>query len=906
MQITQFVLCPDKSGARFVRRYLAEHLSSIHLQVGTWVELINLTQSSFCLPDQSFDWVEMVRKAMQQLEIERTKRSQPYTWSNSFKMAEEAVVEIIAAELAELLTARKPSSKSIKQLKPFKKTTVRYQQRLNDLLTLHEKMEGQLPPDLAIIDQVIHTDKEFAIRDIQVLYDGKDFLFSAWQSTLIDYLNDGLTQKNKTVELAFKALKTARGQKKTALNQLQTQLFSIQPKRIKYDSSAQFLAVRDPLEEVELLAYMIQHALKSDKALKTCEIALLLPKNDYYSNLVRSVFTQAGLPTSGLVTKVGCRDLGKELIYLFLFCRQSTATPAMAYAALLGSSLMPCSKSYANKLAQTCFNGENAIKQTVEHLDGVLKDIVELILAKDKDESSEQLLSDLDDLLNLVDKQDRSGAYKTAVQAVEIIRPYIPLKTPIDWPLLLKMVTPLHFTQEQTANFSQEGIAIFTENEMAWRPVKQLFVLGFVDGAYPQQKLKSTFFLEEEKQQLAKQLDLNWRSVEQYNHLKREVFKQQLSIASDLINFVIPLNGINGDKLAASASLDYIAQLFSNISSPDELIKNLDIVAERASVKGLPAAKKIKTSADRTMDIVDLQFDMDLLDYRKDKKGKAKPESPSGFETLMVSPLAWLFSRTHIESKAWEIQELDVMTMGSIAHKVFELLFEKGKTMPTVNKITKQIPLFIEQAALESAPFLNTPEWHIEKTLLVQETIEAAIVWASLLKTSKAEIVANEMALTGVIYGCAIRGFADCVFKLPGNEYIVVDYKKTKAQNRTPRMEKGYDLQASLYRKMISRKGGGIDATTKQISVMYYTLNDQEILMDKANDQLPQARAYGNIDEHALVLLKQRISELKGGKIKLNKVGDSETIGKETGITPYALDNSPLIGKFSHAAEETE
>jgi len=133
-----------------------------------------------------------------------------------------------------------------------------------------------------------------------------------------------------------------------------------------------------------------------------------------------------------------------------------------------------------------------------------------------------------------------------------------------------------------------------------------------------------------------------------------------------------------------------------------------------------------------------------------------------------------------------------------------------------------------------------------------------------------------------------------------------VDYKKTKAQNRTPRMEKGYDLQASLYKKMISRKGSDVDVPEKKISVMYYTLNDQGVLMDKVNDQIPQARAYGKIDEHALILLKQRIDELKKGIIKLNTEGDKEAIAKETGITPYALDNSPLIRRFSHAAEESE
>jgi len=272
----------------------------------------------------------------------------------------------------------------------------------------------------------------------------------------------------------------------------------------------------------------------------------------------------------------------------------------------------------------------------------------------------------------------------------------------------------------------------------------------------------------------------------------------------------------------------------------------------------------------------------------------------------MISPLAWLFSRTHIEAKSWQIQNLDVMTMGSLAHRVFELLFEKGEPIPPCNKITEEIPNLLDQASTEIAPFLNTPEWHVEKTLLVKETIEAALVWRELLMTSKAEIVANEMELTGVIYGCAIRGFADCIFKLSNNDYIVVDFKKTNAQKRIPRMEKGYDLQASLYKEMMLSIGSDFNIKKQQISVMYYTLNDQEILMDKSCDQLPDARIYPHIDKEALVLIKQRIDELKKGIIKLNHAGDDKKIEDETGITTYALDDSPLIRKFSHAMEESE
>ena len=902
MQLTKFVLCPDKSSARFIKRFIAEQSSLIHLQVGTWLELLNLAQSRFCLPDQSSDWVAMVKTAIEELEAEMTDDSLGYTWSASFKVAKDSVAQIVAEELAELLVSTPPISTD--KIKPFKNPKNRYQKRLNDLLSLHAQMGEQLPPDLDIIKKIINADKTSAIGNLEIIYPESDFLFSAWQQALIDYFNDGRTNTDELLEQAFKELKVTRGQENTALHHLQTQLFSTEPKTIKYDSSIQFLAVRDPLEEVEIVAYMIQQALQKDDTLQQKDIAVILPEHDYYANFVDQVFAEAGIAVAGLAKKTGVCDLGRELIYLFLYSRQSTATPAMVQAALFNSNLMPCSKQYANKLAQACFNGENSVKQFVQDLDGTLKEIVELVLSKDKNDSAEQLLMDLETLIKLTHNKRMGDAYKTAVETVESIRPYITVTTPVDWPLLLKMVTPVHSTQKEVGTFSQEGVAVFSETEMAWRPVKRLFVLGFVEGVYPQQKDESAFFLTEEKQQLSEQLGLNWISVDQHNSLKREVFKQQLSMVSHSINFMLPIRAVNGNTQTASASLGYIASLYADIHAPDDLIKNLDIQAERITVKGLPKTKQINTVSARSLDIHDLKFNMDLLEYRKDKEGNTKPESPSSFEKLMVSPLAWLFSRTHIEAKEWEVQTLDVMTMGSLAHRVFELLFEKDKPISSHPLILKQVPILLEQAATEIAPFLNSPEWHIEKVLLQKETIEAAVVWAELLKNCEAQIVANEMELTGVIYGCAIRGFADCIFKLSNNDYIVVDFKKSTAQKRTPRMEKGFDLQASLYKEMMLKQDSDFKVEKQQISVMYYTLNDQEILMDKSYDQLPNAKVYQNIDSEALGLIKKRIDELKKGIIKLNTEGDDKVIEDETGITTYALKDSPLIGKFSHAKGE--
>jgi ATP-dependent helicase/nuclease subunit B len=57
---------------------------------------------------------------------------------------------------------------------------------------------------------------------------------------------------------------------------------------------------------------------------------------------------------------------------------------------------------------------------------------------------------------------------------------------------------------------------------------------------------------------------------------------------------------------------------------------------------------------------------------------------------------------------------------------------------------------------------------------------------------------------------------------------------------------------------------------------------------------------------HAMALIRRRLDEARAGRLCLNRAGDQAFFEKEAGITPYALENSPLIPLFTVDGEAEE
>ena len=104
-----------------------------------------------------------------------------------------------------------------------------------------------------------------------------------------------------------------------------------------------------------------------------------------------NTFRLAGLALSGHPSEHWKRDLGREVLFHFLYCRHKPA-PAMALAVCLSSPLMPWSRKEGANMAQEVMNG----RYTLKPFYGADKDAREMLdLIRDEDLVPKRLIAAL-------------------------------------------------------------------------------------------------------------------------------------------------------------------------------------------------------------------------------------------------------------------------------------------------------------------------------------------------------------------------------------------------------------------------------------------------------------------------------------------------------------------------------
>lgn len=905
-QITQYLLVPDSSAARRTRRMLAENGACKGIVVGTWTELVEYARNAYLVPAPGNDWDEIFNKNMAAM-------SDAF-WAESYAVSPQESGKAVESVFCELVSASDPGSHF--QTPCPDQLPERLRRQLEDLNQLAGFLDGQLPAELTIMRDLIADDSGEYIRNIHVYYvDGVPPL-TRWQISLIEKLNNeaGMSVDDQ-LDAALRDVlsEVERSGPPNSLSTLQAGLYLHPENKVALDGSVQWVGTRDFLHEAEIAAGMVQAMLDEHEDLRPADIGLLLPESFEYSVAIDDAFTRAGLAVSGLPVERWQRDLGREALFHFLYCRQKPA-PAMALAVCLSSPLMPWSREEGEVLAQNVMDGDYRLRPF--HTAGKNARAM-LDLLREGDEAPNTLIQALQSFAALLDGGEESvGHVHQARATTDRLCALLEDAPVIDWVGLRQVSSPRTITTGDSPDFNLEGITVCREGHEPWRSVRYLIVFGFAAGNYPTTPGTSPVFSADDLNTIRDHLNLAVETPDIELRHRRSRFKRQLSAASDFVTFLVPHRDTSGAGQAPSESLVFMHQLFD---APEDLVFELDSAEDREHVRYLAQVEGNEPEPPRAIVAKDIQFNSNLLSLRSDAEGNLKPESPSSLETLMVSRLAWLLRRLRAEPLGWTPEGPNVMLLGTLAHQVFEDLFQSGQPLPEREAVPARIDTLLDDAIKKHGPFLRAAQWQVERRHLAAGITKAALAWREVLQTLGAEILGSEEWLEGMFEGIPIHGQADVLLGLSDHRLLVVDYKRSSAKSRRPRMQRGYDSQASLYRTMLQTGGPKdkestelIDCLSKvdQVGIVYYMLNDQTALTDSAlieSGGIPGWEVLeGDVASHAIGLIRKRIQEVQKGLLCLNREDDAVYFEKQAGVKPFALENSPLIPLFTVSGEAKE
>jgi hypothetical protein len=611
---------------------------------------------------------------------------------------------------------------------------------------------------------------------------------------------------------------------------------------------------------------------------------------------IARAFARQGVPLSGLPASLPERDIiGETALHLALAKRPPT--PAMVLASLALSPLMPWSAQTGRDLAESLMGGDfrgEVLSPTPAHKE-LWTDI----------RAAAGSLSQLRFLMDRICDQIAQGS------EVRARLPIPPGEGSPDWEAILRgiQIAP---QSAPDPDRNLEGVSLWKAQESPWRPCRHLFVTDFTDGLYPTRPRANSMFLDSEIARIREATGLHLRGRAEGLAQALSLFDQQLQSASGSVTFLIPWRDLSGARLQPSAGLSLVARAIAGVEDAADLILDLS----RMRPGDWPVAHHRLLPLPDPLELPEaLQFaGRDLLALRRKDDGTTKPQSPSRLETLLVSPLAWLLAEVEANDMSWSAEELDVMAKGNIAHDVFEHVFLKDQPIPDRAALTIAVTAAYDRALTRHASFLRSASWDMERQGLEREILQAALRWRDHLLALGAKIIGNEVWLSGEAHGINLHGKADAILELPDGAILIVDHKKSGTSGRRKRMEKGWDLQAALYRDMIARpirrEGDGMDPLIgRGVAIAYHLMNDGGLLTSGlALAEGSPARDMGDaVNTAAVGRLAERLAELGAGRVVLNTTADEGFFKKEAGFTPYALtDGSALVTAFIRQVEEEQ
>lgn len=832
-------------------------------------------------------------------------------WSESYKNAPRETLSAVSGALRNLMLATHqidPAEIDISKLE----LGSRLRHHVEALLGLWVAMGDAIPLDLQVMRHVIRSNGSDALEALPII-DTSELRFSTqaeteFRAALIRHhgMADADAQRlwQERQSSVYQEAKEA-----TCLGHAQRGLLGKVAATLPPDGSLSFWGVRDLAEEAELAAAISQQLIDQGSAPE--DIAILLPEDPGYQQHIGSAFQATGIALSGLPISAPRRDIATETLLHFALAL-NTPAPAMVLASLYVSPLMPWPVETGAALAHEVMKGRFQPSLT-KSFDGKAKRLFRA-LRDDRARNASNVSAQLDLLAQCLSDED---GYRDDVKSLRAqlpnLKSLLATMDQTNWERLLEELNPAAPISSPPERFV-EGVSVFSEVSLPWRPAKHLLVLGTVGGRYPRASSASPLFLDSELEELEQLTGIKIPGRADHLAVGLELFRRQFSVASESCTFFYPMRGLDGSRQSTSTALSLIARTVRDmnkpggkaVEEPKELIKDIRSTPREewpCSARTIPSIERVLM--EQIPESGQVKLGRDLFMSRLDSDGNPRRQSPSRLEKLMVSPLAWTLAEFGAEEVVWAPETYDHILSGTLAHEVLEYLFPKDSPLPDDLEINAKVGGFLDQAVRKYAPFLNGPLWKVERQGLERDIIRAAKKWSAALSTIGAKVIDNEMDLMGEAHGLNLFGRADCLLSLPDGRLLIIDHKKSSSNNRRERMQVGWDLQLGLYRAMLLKPAlkesilNGLLKSKPEIGVAYHLINDSGILV---NGMQLAGEGFEIIDTdisaQAIEKLLERIAEVSTGVVSLNFADDVTFFEKTAKTTPYALQDSALVAAF--------
>lgn len=845
--------------------------------------------------------------------VEASGAGQP--WADSLAVAPDQTITAIGAMLRQVMLATRhlESAQIDTSGLPEGSRARLHLEALHDLWAAHLEI---LPADLRSLKHFLACEPSDALQPFFLVWSRDNLNLRPLEIAVLEKLERSsghVGEDDPDVARLISARAIAAAPQTVLAGHIQRNLLEPAVSRLPADDSVALLSVRDSLTECEATVAIIQRWLAEDEQLVPSDIGIMIPNAGDYAAYLGDVLASSGLHASSLPSAPALRSIGAEAVLHFVQCRRRPA-PAMALASLYCSPVMSWAATVGNLLARRVMEGDFAptIAETLDDRAAALFTLIRSASPASNAQFKEQLRR-FSQLLNS-DEALRPAIQEARAQIGRLVSAAgsAPDAAEPDWEKLIPIAANYQASATERGPYYLGGVAVMLGHEAPTRRFRKLIVLGFNDGAYPTAPAGNPFFLDSEVALISEKVGIVLPSQASQLEAALTLFKGQIGVASEQLIILLAERDRLGSAVSPSSTLPLLARLVAGCEDPEDMV--LPMTRGEGSIwdRLIAWQPAIEFKSPEQMPIpVHFELGFDLLAIRKKDDGTPRPQSPSRLEKLLVSPLAWLLGELGASHLSWQPETLDIMLRGSLAHEVFERLFQPGTDFPDDAAIKARVPEILMDRIRQQAPFLQSATWMVERSALEAEIIKAARHWSMVLRSLGAEVVGNEFWLNGALFEHPVHGKADCLLRLPNGQPIVVDYKKSSSGTRRQRLQKGWDLQVDLYRQMEVRTDEQSNDRVKQIAltlsswnraaaVAYHTLNDGNVLLNGA-DELDNEHIEGipgEIAANAMALIKTRFEALRAGHLETNTAGDEKFFTKSASLGTYALEDSPLVTAF--------